>query len=138
MSVEKAAEEARRWLATAEDDLHTARILFENKKFAQCCFFCQQAAEKAVKSLYYAVDADPWGHSVFKLLESRPDQFAGGGAFSTLIDDARRLDQYYIPTRYPNGLPGTLPSQTYSANDGSWAIDAATKIVTSVQQVLGS
>jgi len=28
----------------------------------------QQAAEKAVKALWYLADAEPWGHSVQKLI----------------------------------------------------------------------
>ena len=35
MSIEKALEEAKRWLKTARDDLDTANILKENSKF-QC------------------------------------------------------------------------------------------------------
>lgn len=26
---------------------------------------------------------------------------------------AKRLDQYYFPTRYPNGLPGGVPSRYF-------------------------
>jgi HEPN domain-containing protein len=29
------------------------------------------------------------------------------------IAAAKKLDQYYIPTRYPNGLPGGVPSRYY-------------------------
>jgi HEPN domain-containing protein len=29
------------------------------------------------------------------------------------LKDAKRLDDYYIPTRYPNGLPGEIPSRYY-------------------------
>ncbi len=28
-------------------------------------------------------------------------------------ESLRRLDRYYIPTRYPNGLPGGVPSQYF-------------------------
>ena len=30
---------------------------------------------------------------------------------------AKRLDDYYIPTRYPNGLPGEIPSDYYDDED---------------------
>ena len=33
------------------------------------------------------------------------------------IDEVKRLDRFYIPTRYPNGLPGGSPFQVYTAND---------------------
>ena len=29
------------------------------------------------------------------------------------IISSKKLDQYYIPTRYPNGLPGGIPSRYY-------------------------
>jgi HEPN domain-containing protein len=29
------------------------------------------------------------------------------------IASAKKLDQYYIPTRYPNGLPGGVPPRYY-------------------------
>jgi spore cortex formation protein SpoVR/YcgB (stage V sporulation) len=50
--------EARRWFTTAEDDLDTAKILKENAKYAHSCFHTQQAGEKAVKSIWYSIDAD--------------------------------------------------------------------------------
>jgi len=30
------------------------------------------------------------------------------------VQKAARLDQYYVPTRYPNGLPGGVPSRFYT------------------------
>lgn len=30
------------------------------------------------------------------------------------VEKATRLDQYYIPTRYPNSLPGGVPSRFYT------------------------
>jgi HEPN domain-containing protein len=45
--------EARRWLVQGEDDLRFAALGLERGFYAQCCFLCQQAAEKAVKALHY-------------------------------------------------------------------------------------
>ena len=74
MSSEKNRAEAYRWFHTAEDDLDTAKILTANGKYAHSCFHSQQAAEKAVKAVFYFEGDDPWGHSVKKLI-FRP----GGG-----------------------------------------------------------
>ena len=38
-------------------DLEIATHHFENKNFAECCFFCQQCVEKALKSNLYSVGA---------------------------------------------------------------------------------
>ena len=36
-------------------------------------------------------------------------------------EQAKRLDRFYIPTRYPNGLPGGSPFQVYTDDDLSEA-----------------
>lgn len=35
------------------------------------------------------------------------------------------LDKYYIPTRYPNGLPDLTPGQVYREEDARRGLDAA-------------
>ena len=132
MSVEKSSEEARRWYETAIDDLETARILQGNAKYAQCCFHCQQAAEKAMKAVYYAASADPWGHSVLRLVQGLAKKGLPGETFPALGEKAKRLDQYYVPTRCPNGLPGTIPSQAYGPEDAQAALDAAGAVLDAV------
>ena len=74
MSTEKSFREAKRWFITAEDDLDTALILKKTAKFAHCCFHAQQAAEKAVKSVWYFLDDDPWGHSIKMLIDGLEDE----------------------------------------------------------------
>ena len=69
MSSEKNKQEAKRWLRTAEDDLDTSILLKDNRKYAHSCFHAQQAAEKAVKAIWYFEEADPWGHSIKKLID---------------------------------------------------------------------
>jgi len=69
MSTEKNRIEANRWLHTADDDLDSAIILKENSKFAHSCFHAQQAAKKALKAVWYHSDADPWGHSIKRLID---------------------------------------------------------------------
>lgn len=61
MSVEKQQLEARRWLRQADDDLEASRALEVAGKYAQAAFFAQQAGEKALKAVWLALDADPWG-----------------------------------------------------------------------------
>ena len=64
MSEEKNHTEAVRWMGTARGDLATARVLLYNERYAHSCFHAQQAAEKAMKSLWSSLDRDPWGHAV--------------------------------------------------------------------------
>jgi HEPN domain-containing protein len=120
-------EEARRWLAQAENDLafaeHGARLGFH----AQTCFLCQQVAEKAVKAVHYLRGARAvFGHAVDGLLEALE---TAGLPVASLRPLAKRLDRHYVPTRYPNGLPGNVPSEVYGEADSTDALAAARRIV---------
>jgi HEPN domain-containing protein len=53
-------QEAKRWLIQANEDLETADILLSSERFGPCAFYCQQAAEKALKAVLYDVGERPW------------------------------------------------------------------------------
>ncbi|UCD79052.1 MAG: HEPN domain-containing protein, partial [Desulfobacterales bacterium] len=118
MSTEKNIGEALRWFRTAEDDLDSAKILKDSGKYAHSCFHSQQAAEKSLKSVWYLVDEDPWGHSIKKLIDDlesvKPDRYK---EFEPLTRIALVLDRFYIPTRYPNGLPDITPDVAFTDED---------------------
>src|SRR5437867_1110958 len=42
---------------------------------------------------------------------------------------AARLDQLYIPTRYPNGLPGGVPAEVFSKEQAGEAIAQAAEFI---------
>jgi HEPN domain-containing protein len=50
--MKRAKAEAARWLAQAESDLAFAELGVREGFFAQACFVCQQAVEKALKGLH--------------------------------------------------------------------------------------
>ena len=138
MSAEKNRSEAARWLETARGDLETCRILFEAARWAHACFHAHQAAEKALKALWYDADLDPWGHSVLSLLtdlrEASPSTFA---RIADLADAGADLDQFYIPTRYPNGLPDLTPEQAFTRHMATTAMALARSVVDRVGGLLG-
>jgi HEPN domain-containing protein len=115
--------EAARWLAQAESDLAFAEVGLREGFFAQACFVCQQAAEKALKALHYARGARfVLGHSLVELLDGlSPDV----PALADLREGAQQLDQYYIPTRYPNGLPGGIPADVFTKGQAASAVGLA-------------
>ncbi len=130
MSLDKNLGEAERWLLTAEDDLDTAKLLRDSGRHAHACFHAQQAGEKAVKAVWYGIGQSPWGHSTQKLIQDL--ESADGDAFRALSDmmvEAAILDRFYIPTRYPNGLPDLTPSQTYFREDADTAIEKAVSLI---------
>lgn len=137
MSHEKNRAEALRWFATAEGDLTTASLLKENGRFAHACFHAHQAAEKAVKALWYFADADPWGHSVKKLVQDLKD--VDGRLYESIASAAASgmfLDRFYIPTRYPNGLPDITPDEAFTGDDAHVCLERAREVVETVRSVL--
>ena len=126
--------EAAKWLAQAEYDLHAAQENTNIKLYSYGCFIAQQAAEKVLKAFLYAQgEREVVGHSVAGLCR-RAANFKKG--FSTLVQKARRLDRYYIPTRYPNGLPDGVPAESYDEADAQDALNLAREICDMVKQQL--
>ncbi len=119
---------AERWLLTGEEDLRAAQALLNAGMYAQACFYSQQSAEKAAKALWYLVDADPWGHSAQRLIVDFPRR-AEIPDVDTWIEKAALLDKFYIPTRYPNGLPDLTPGQVYRLEDAVRGLEAARDLV---------
>lgn len=104
--------EAMRWLEQAEADRKGAQLLFDGGSYHLACFVGQQIAEKALKAFIYGQGEDfVVGHSVEALCrwaaEFDPD-------FQKLREHIAPLDAYYIPTRYPNGLPDSIPAKIYT------------------------
>ena len=127
-------EEGRRWLEQAREDLKWARRLREEGGYYLACFLAQQVAEKALKALLYANgESLVLGHSVEEL---------GGNVTNYaphLKDQVRSwavLDGYYIPTRYPNGLPASIPARVYSEAAAEEAVRLAEEVVNTMSGLI--
>jgi len=137
MSVEKNVQEYNRWLTTADDDLDSAIILKENGKYAHACFHAQQAGEKAVKAVWCLADADPWGHSIKKLIEDmEPVNIQFYRNLKSYTRNGMILDRFYIPTRYPNGLPDITPDKAFAVEDAETCIEYAKELADAVRSLL--
>ena len=118
-----AGTEGMRWLAQAERDLDDARFALSGQRFNLACFLCQQSAEKALKGYLFIKGAEEvWGHSVAELSDDAK-YFDKG--FAQLKPRVALLDKYYIPTRYPNALPGGIPADAFDEEDARRAISLA-------------
>jgi len=135
MSRDKNRHEAERWLLTADEDLRAAKHLLDVGAYAQSCFLAQQSGKKAVKALWYLEDADPWGHSIQRLVLEFPRHAALPDP-AQWIEYSALLDKYYIPTRYPNGLPDLTPGQVYRLEDARRGIDAAGALLAACREWL--
>lgn len=137
MSEEKNKKEALRWFGLAMEDFKTAEILSNGGQYPSACFFSQQAAEKAVKSVYFLLDADVWGHSVKKLileLEKINNDFYK--KLKPFENDATSLDKLYIPTRYPDALPDLLPKDFFFKEEADTAMKQAAGILEAVKLLI--
>lgn len=133
MSQSKNQWQAERWLNTASEDLQAAQALHKAGFHAQACFYAQQSAEKAIKALWYLEDIDPWGHAIQRLVMEFP-RFQELPPQTEWIQHAAALDKFYIPTRYPNGLPDLTPSQVYQVDDARHALSAAETLISACWQ----
>ena len=93
-------DRSKDWLAQAERDLGQAKSSQAEDRHEWACFAAQQCAEKAVKALHLFMGQEAWGHVVAKLLRELPIDVP-----EAVIDKAKVLDNFYVPTRYANGHP---------------------------------
>lgn len=104
--------ESVRWLTHARDEFEDANELRQRDRFYLALFHFQQAAEKALKAyLYLELKSGEvfYTHSIDELIQMAVEI---DPEFEKIVS-TKKLDQYYIPTRYPNGLPGGVPSRYY-------------------------
>lgn len=103
--------------------------------YAAACFHSQQAAEKALKAVLYSQGARAvLGHAGSDLAKQCQKH---DPAFVGVSGDTALLDQFYIPTRYPNGLPSpAVPSETYTEAQAKMAQEAAEKVLGLVETFL--
>lgn len=57
--------------------------------------------------------------------------------FKNIKKRAATLDIYYIPTRYPNGLPGGIPSEAYQKEDADRALSICNEVIDMVEKKIG-
>jgi HEPN domain-containing protein len=131
-----ARDEGLRWLAQAEEDLRWARDLAERGGYHIACFLAQQVGEKAIKGFLYAQGEEVvLGHSIERLCHAAA---RWEPAFGERVGRWSVLDGYYVPTRYPNSLPGTIPARVYTQEAARGAVALAGEIVGYVRDRLAS
>lgn len=125
-----ALEEGSRWLEQAKEDLKWTKDLAERGGYHIACFLAQQVAEKALKAFLYSQGLEiVLGHSVGRLCQSAR-RFVP--RFGKLAEKWAILDSYYVPTRYPNSVPDSIPAHVFSAAAAAEAVRLAEEVVTFV------
>ncbi|MBI4457328.1 MAG: HEPN domain-containing protein [Acidobacteria bacterium] len=123
-------EEGKRWLEQAEEDLRWARDLASRGGYYLACFLAQQVGEKALKAFLYSQGEEiVLGHSVERLCR---EAIRLDPAIRNHCGSWAALDGYYVPTRYPNSLPDSIPARVYGEDAAKQAVRLAEEIVSLV------
>jgi HEPN domain-containing protein len=117
-------DRSKDWLSQAARDLEHAEASRRDGRHEWACFAAHQSAEKAVKALHLSLGQEAWGHVVAKLFAELPIEVP-----AELSDQARVLDGYYIPARYPNGFPEGAPFEHFGDLHSREAIRHAREII---------
>jgi HEPN domain-containing protein len=121
-----------RWLEQAEEDQHWAKDLAERGGYHLACFLAQQVGEKALKAFLYAQGEEiVLGHSIARLCQSASQW---EGEFGKQVRRWSILDGFYVPTRYPNSLPDSIPARVYTQEAAAEAVRLSEEMVDFVRQ----
>jgi HEPN domain-containing protein len=125
-------EQSKRWLQFAREDLKMAELAMQARIYNQVCFHAQQCAEKAIKSLMTDQgQLPPRTHLLGDLLALlHPNPLA------SFALEVQLLDRFYIPTRYPDALPGSLPEGLPDETDAQEALATAQRALNQVTQLV--
>ena len=87
-----------------------------------------------MKSLHYARGESPRGHSIQRLASECPGlEDAENEAW---VKKGAELDRYYVPARYPNGLPDLTPSESFFGEDSERALANARWLLSRCEEAL--
>jgi HEPN domain-containing protein len=117
---------ALEWLRYAEEDLRAAEALAEDAGVAprQACLLSQQAAEKALKSIFVFLQHDfPRTHNLNALRNLLPP----GWAVASHFPDLAKLGGWAVEARYPGDWPE--PDDA----DAEFAVSQAAGLVAAVR-----
>jgi HEPN domain-containing protein len=116
------------WYDQGKRDYERALIDVQYRYYEWACFTLQQSAEKVIRALGLARGLTLWGHSLTEMLKWI-EQETGIEVPAAILDQARRLDLYYIPPRYPNSFASGKPADYFTEAQAREALDAADQII---------
>jgi len=122
------------WLRQAHSDLAMAAYASEGGFYAQACYHCSQAAEKALKAMVLALGQEPERtDSIERLLLSL--ELLGIETAPLRQLPLKLLQRMTTASRYPDG--DEAPVDLFDARDGALALEVAKAVVGFADQQLG-
>ncbi len=89
--------------------------------------FCgPTSSRKAVKALHLHRGQEAGDRVIARLLHELPETIS---VPETLIEKGRVLDNFYVPTRYPNSHPEGAPFEHYGTLQSRKALEYASEII---------
>jgi Uncharacterized conserved protein related to C-terminal domain of eukaryotic chaperone, SACSIN len=119
-------DEFNRWQTHARSTLRSAYIDKSSGFYNWACFKAQQSAEYSAKAFLRGIGSDSFGHSVSMLLLKA--EFG-----EETIKLAKKIDKYYIPTRYTDAWSEGLPEDYYTMEDADDALKCSEIIISEVE-----
>jgi len=121
------------WIRQAENDLAVAEFARSGQFYAQACYHCSQAAEKALKGLLIGLGQDPpRSHSLERLVDALAD--LGLEVESLRALQLKALSRMTTATRYPDA--DEAPMNLFDAKDCDLALGVAKSVLETVTKSL--
>ncbi len=126
-------DETLLWLKYAQENLRSAKVLFDSKLYNPCLQNAQQSVEKMLKAvLVERAIKFKKTHSIGELSQLLAKNKI---IVDLTIEDRELLDSIYLPSKYPLGsvLPNFEPDEKICKR----SIEISEKLENSVAQILG-
>ncbi|MDH7553861.1 MAG: HEPN domain-containing protein [Spirochaetota bacterium] len=114
------------WYEQGLRDFEKAKLDLEYNYYEWACFSFQQASEKVLKALALHNGFTVWGHSLNEIIKVLSKNIS---ITDEVMEKAKLLDIYYIPTRYPNGFASGKPADYFTKKQALEALYAADTII---------
>lgn len=121
------SQDYREWIKYSQEDLRVTASLFGVKSYHYICFHCQQCVEKILKAFlfYNGYKGEYKTHTLIDLLFLCSDY---DRSFLKFKGECYVLTRYYVSTRYPEALPGTLAFGLPGRKEADEALEMARKV----------
>ena len=125
MSGSERLDEVGRWLSYAEEDLRTAEALLGQEDVPrQVCFHAQQAAEKAIKSIFVFLQTEfPYTHDLDRLRDLLPEGWSVKEEFA----DLSGLTFWATRGRYPGSPSEATEEEAITAAEQAREVYESTR-----------